>query len=123
MKIQHKNIFPTRLEMLLAHLEIINCILPVKTTPAERTMLAVFMEKSGERFSPKNKKLVKEQLGLKNNQMSTTLNSLLAKGFVREKKEDGLLEIHPTVLLEADKQEYHFIYETQQVQDHTPQED
>lgn len=113
MKIIHAQTYPDVQAFTLAHLELINCILPVKTTPSERLMLAAFMSKSGERFSPKNKKAVKEELGLKNNQMSTTLSSLLTKGFVREKEEDGLLEIHPTVLIEGHQQEYALRYEVQ----------
>lgn len=113
MKIQHTQTYPDVQSFIIAHLELINCVLPIKTTPSERTMLAAFMTKPGERFSPKNKKAVKEELNLKNNQMSTTLGSLLTKGFVREKEEDGLLEVHPMVLIEGNTQEYSFRYEVQ----------
>lgn len=110
MKIQHTQRYPNRKELVMAHLELINCILPVKTTPKERELLASFMSKPGEKFSPKNKKQVKEELGIHNNQMSTLIRLLIDKGFLREKEEDGLLEIHPNVLLNGDGQQYEFTY-------------
>ena len=109
MEITHRNTYNTKREYLVAHLELLNCLLPVKTTPKERLVLALFMEKPGEKFSPKNGVAVREELQIKSANLSAIIRDLTKKELLRE-KEDGLLEIHPIVIPEEDKQDYNISY-------------
>lgn len=107
--ISHRQKYPNRRAYILAHLELINCILPVKTTPREREILAAFMDKPGERFSPKNRAAVRQELDMKSANLSKAIRELQAKDFLKE-KEDGLLEIHPVIIPTEGEQKYILTY-------------
>lgn len=109
MEITHRNTYGTKKDYLVAHLELLNCLLPVKTTPKERLVLALFMEKPGEKFSPKNRIAVRDELQIKSANLSAIIRDLTKKDLLRE-KEDGLLEIHPIVVPEEEDQTYNINY-------------
>lgn len=67
------------------------------------------MDKPGERFSPKNRAAVRQELSIKSANLSKAIRELQAKDFLKE-KEDGLLEIHPVIIPTEGEQKYNLTY-------------
>lgn len=91
----------------ILHLQIINILLPIKLKPREIEFIAHFLTMPGEKFSPKNKKQVRENMGLKSAGMTNYIRELTEVGFLIE-KEDGLLDINPIIVPSEGIQTYTF---------------
>jgi hypothetical protein len=107
------------------HLNLINCLLPVrltipgtdkpmpnegKFTPTEIKVLAAFMSLEGDlikyRFGTTGRKIVKENLKLSSAGMSNYIGTMKEKGFLIEKGD--LLDIWPILIPGKDEQMYMF---------------
>lgn len=95
------------------HLDLINCILPVRMTPREIEVLAAFMSLEGDiaqyRFGPSAKKIVMTKLGLSPAGLSNfigTQGSLTEKGFLL--KQGDMTKILPLLIPKQDEQTYLF---------------
>lgn len=99
-----------KLNYYKTHLSIVNCVLPVKMTPMELTVLAAFMALEGDiallRFGPTAKKIVMKQLELSPSGMSNYMNFLTEKGFLV--KEGDVISIRPILIPEPNEQQYLF---------------
>jgi len=97
------------------HLELINCILPVKMTPTESQILAHFMSLEGDiaqyRFGPSAKKIIMEHFKLSPAGLSNHLSSLLKKGHIM--KVGDMVQILPILMPKHEKQTYEFRLENQ----------
>ena len=92
-------------EYYKVHLNIVNSLLPIKLTPKEVEVLALFMSLQGDiakdRFGSTAKKLVKQELSLSDGGLSNYIKTLKQKGFISPTNEI------PTLLTpNVDKQEY-----------------
>lgn len=87
-------VFDNVVDFFIAHIKILNIFLPQDKvlTEAEIKLMGNFLKMPGEQFSPKNKKEVKEVLGLSDTAINGHILRIRKKGFIVE-KEDGLLEI------------------------------
>lgn len=92
-------------EYYKVHLNIVNSLLPIKLTPKEVEVLALFMSLSGDiskdRFGSTAKKLVKQELSLSDGGLSNYIKALKQKGFISTTNEIPMLLV-PNV----SKQEY-----------------
>jgi hypothetical protein len=98
------------------HLNIVNSLLPIKLTPKEVEVLALFMSLKGDigkdRFGPTAKKLVKQELSLSDGGLSNYVKALKQKGFISTANEI------PTLLIpNEDKQEYYLQIINKEVND------
>ena len=70
------------------HLSIVNVFLPIKMTPKEIEVLAVFMSLEGDiaeqRFGTSARKMVMESMGIKPGGLGNYLKELKKKGFLIE---------------------------------------
>lgn len=94
------------------HLEIVGTQFGVKLTPAERRVLACFMDLPEKvvrhgRFSTNAKKHVISSLGLSESALSQHLKSLVKKEFIK-KEEDGWMEVHRLIACSDTEQTYIF---------------
>jgi hypothetical protein len=101
------------------HLNLINCILPVKMTAREVEILAAFMALKGDiaqfRFGPSAKKIIMEELELSPAGLSNFIGSkgsLIEKGFLV--KQGDLTNIIPLLMPEEKEQLYTFKLEKKQ---------
>jgi hypothetical protein len=94
----------------VTHLNILNAIFPVKLTPKEIEVLAVFISFEGDlaelRFSTTGRKIVKQRLNISDGGLGNYINSLKEKRFIREGT-NGLYII-PLVFPESKEQSYQF---------------
>lgn len=94
-----------------SHLSIVNCILPVKLTPTEISVLAAFMSLNGDigkdRFGTTARKMVKKKLGISASGLSNYLRDLKNKEFLLEEKEKEYT-ILPLLFPEEKEQLYLF---------------
>jgi len=108
MKIIKKQLILNSHEYYITHLSLINPLLPIKLTPKEIEVLAIFMSFSGEleldRFGTTGKALVRERLDLSHPGLANYMKSLLTKGFVQ--KENNRLKILPILHPEKSSQLY-----------------
>lgn len=92
------------------HLSLINCLLPVKLTPMEITVLSRFMALEGDialhRFGSSAKKIVKDDLELSTAGMSNYMRSLTEKKFLIKKGD--IIEILPILFPKKEEQSYMF---------------
>jgi hypothetical protein len=99
-----------RLDYYETHLSLINCVLPVKLTPMEITVLAAFMSLEGDiaeyRFGPSAKKLIMNRLNLKPSGLSNYLKQLKDKEALTERGD--VIHILPILHPEKDQQDYMF---------------
>lgn len=102
-KLDKKNYYET-------HLNLVNCILPVKMTPREVEILAAFMSLEGNiaqyRFGPSAKKIIMKDLGLSPAGLSNYMGSLFQKGFIL--KQGDIVSILPLLFPESTEQVYMF---------------
>jgi hypothetical protein len=93
------------------HLSIVNCFLPVKLTPMEIKVLAVFMSLEGsiteDRFGTSARKIVKNELSISSAGLSNYFKALTEKEAISENGE-GKLEIFPLLIPNPEYQEYMF---------------
>lgn len=104
--------FETETELLIKHFEIINVLMPNKEsriTDREAQLLAEFIQKPGEKFSSKNKRLVREALEMNKTSLDNHIKRMKAKGIIFE-KEDGLLDIIPSIIPKSTKQLKYELY-------------
>lgn len=108
MKIIKKQLFLPTNEYYITHLSLINPLLPVKLTPKEIEVMAIFMSFTGDleldRFGTTGKALVRQRLNLSHPGLANYMKSLLTKGFIR--RENGNLQILPILHPEKDFQLY-----------------
>lgn len=106
MKALSKKLELTDNEYYKVHLNIVNSLLPIKLTPKEVEVLALFMSLRGDigrdRFGTTAKKIVKEQLSLSDGGLSNYIKALKQKGFISPSN-----EIPKVLLPNDDKQEYY----------------
>lgn len=99
-----------RLKYYEMHLSIMNCVLPIKMTPMEMTVIASFMCLNGDlanyRFGPTAKKKIMEDLKLSPSGLSNHLNSLTDKGFLT--KAGDFTSFLPLLIPEESQQDYRF---------------
>ena len=92
-------------EYYKVHLNIVNSLLPIKLTPKEVEVLALFMSLKGDigkdRFGSTAKKLVKQELSLSDGGLSNYIKTLKQKGFISPSN-----EIPNLLVPNDDKQEY-----------------
>jgi len=92
------------------HLNLMNCILPVKMTPREIEVMAAFMSLEGDialyRFGPSAKKIVMKRLNLSPAGLSNFMGTLLGKGFLIQKGD--AITIYPMLNLQPNEQIYMF---------------
>lgn len=92
------------------HLNLLNCILPVKMTPREVEILAAFMSLEGNiaqyRFGPSAKKIIRQDLQLSPAGLSNFIGSLMKKGFLIQ--QGDMINILPLLVPEATEQTYIF---------------
>lgn len=95
-----------KVEYYNTHLSIINSVLPVKLTPKEIEVLALFMslDFKVERFGTSARKIVRQELDISHQGLSNYLKSLTMKGFLIEK--EGDYEILPILFPAKDQQSY-----------------
>lgn len=90
------------------HMEIINPLLPIKLSPKEIEILAIFMTFTGtleqDKFSTTGKKIVREKLKLSHQSLSNYIASLVKKGFLVES--DNKLELRPILFPHKEEQTY-----------------
>jgi len=97
-------------EYYSTHLSLINALLPIKLTPKEVEVLALFMTFKGElandRFGTTGKKIVRDKLKLSQPGLANYMKSLISKGFL--KKINGGIQILPILQPEKEYQMYQF---------------
>jgi hypothetical protein len=91
----------------IIHLSIINALLPIKLTPKELEIIALFMSLQGDiakdRFGTTARKLVMKELGLSDGGLGNYLKALKEKGFISKDN-----EILSMLIPNNEKQEYFF---------------
>lgn len=107
-----KVISVSREDYYVAHLSIINPLLPVKMTPKEIEVLGTFMSITGEvaehdRFGTTCKKIVKERLKLSDGGLGNYLKVLKEKGFIYT-NEAGILTVLEVLQADPITQNYLF---------------
>lgn len=97
-------------EYYSTHLALINALLPIKLTPKEIEVLALFMTFQGElaedRFSTTGKKIVRDRLKLSQPGLANYIKSLIKKGFLKKVKNN--IEILTILQPEKELQLYQF---------------
>lgn len=92
------------------HLNIINCILPVKMTPKEIEVLAAFMSLEGDiaqyKFGPSARKIVMAETELSPAGLSNFIKQLTTKGFLT--RTGDMTVILPLLVPEHTDQWYQF---------------
>ena len=102
----------SKAELLVKHFEIINVLLPdkeLRITDREGQLLAEFIQKHGEKFSTKNKRLVREAIQMNKTSLDNHIKRMKAKGLIYE-KEDGLLDIVSWIVPDFDTHLKYEIY-------------
>lgn len=98
------------------HLSLINCILPVKLTPMEITVLSSFMSLEGDiaqyRFGSSAKKIVMKNCDISPAGLSNYMKSFLDKQFIKEV--DGVITIWPLLIPMVEEQTYLFKLQIEQ---------
>lgn len=96
------------LDFYKTHLSIINCLLPVKLTPKEIEVLALFMlydeYLADGKFGKKVKKLIREKLQITHQGLSNYISSLINKKMLSIT--DEKMKILPFVMPEEGEQSY-----------------
>lgn len=99
-----------KLSYYKVHLNLINCLLPVKMTPREIEVLGSFMSLEGDiaqyRFGPSAKKIVMKNLELSPAGLSNFMGTLTKKGFLIE--QGDLISIFPLLIPQPTEQTYLF---------------
>lgn len=95
------------------HLNIINCILPVKLTNKEIDVLSSFMEIENNiiqhgYFNPVSRKIVMTKLKLDAAGLSNHITSMIKKGFLVKNAINNAISIKEFLLPEENKQGYQF---------------
>ena len=102
----------SKAELLVKHFEIINVLLPdkeLRITDREGQLLAEFIQMPGEKFSTKNKRLVREAIQMNKTSLDNHIKRMKAKGLIYE-KEDGLLDIVSWIVPDFDTHLKYEIY-------------
>lgn len=111
MKILKKQLRLEEHKYFTTHLEIVNSVLPIKLTPKEIEILAIFMSFTGElgedRFNTMGKKIVRGKMGLSHPGLGNYIKALQKKGFLRKEK-NGKLKILEILFPEIEEQYYQF---------------
>ena len=96
------------LDFYKTHLSIINCLLPIKLTPKEIEVLALFMlydeYLTEDKFGKKVKKLIREKLQITHQGLSNYISSLINKKMLSIT--DEKMKILPFVMPEEGEQSY-----------------
>jgi hypothetical protein len=92
------------------HLNLINCILPIKMTPREIEVIAAFMALEGDiatyRFGPSARKIVMAKLHLSPAGLSNFMKFLFDKGVLE--RQGDMIKIYPLLIPNVDEQKYLF---------------
>lgn len=79
-----KTVSLEKIEYYTIHLQLVNCVLPIKLKPKEIEVLANFMgfreDEENERFNSNNRKIIRNRLNISHGGLSNYINSLRDKG-------------------------------------------